>query len=1007
MTKKEEIKEYLMFHNIYDALEKYDNIEELNIILEIVIEKRYFYDVSTVLLKFPKNNKSDLFKENVLSNYVSHLNSYEIREIICSIFNDQTKLKLLYEYFDFLSKNNEIVHIIDSLNDDTLKVNQFRKNIKYYDSESFSDYLKRIKDSSLRTKEFLLYKEQFPDFRLDWIALSYSTDESKYYIFNKFYDETKKEQISYFITNLKSDKFKLKCIDRYVDSVNTSGWYRIVTSFKTSNNIAYIIKKYANKIKSYDLQELILKIPDELLRLELLDNIYQLMKSEDIVKIIRKIKNNELKSATFKKYINIFNQEDWYHLYLDFNYEDEEKYKKFIIQYIDYFDNEFLFYICSHHISWSEYNMVNWVLNNYIHLFNPIDLSKIISMIIEKKDSINIEILSQKLLSNVTDKRVEKIICNAISLYDYQYFENKLYNNKQIFSVEERKICDELSINNPCLFKFFVFELLDIPNLTNNFTFFKTLAKYPEVAQKVVDIHKNNPQNTQLLLSLIEIIFQFDINYDYFINSLIKAFLTPQNKLLSNLDVNKLDRDSLIKLIYKLINVPYADSNFIDVDIRCEEDLKAYDIVLTNKIDKAFLSADNLNDAKNALLNKIFGISITKAQQFISMYGFSIEKISEEDSIKYIKIIKNILEAGNVYVLKRIYNTYSGMSIEEKILLEPKIKKTYNQIISDCLYDISSKEPISYLNKRIPVYVPDDEFYLLVNSLSAYRNKEVVDDYNKFWNNNVNIQNHGICCSLISNQNVLQTAPVNDVIVGFSSFSDNAIQLANSNDIGTKNDKFNMTSFPVRFMLPQDFIDNTIGGYNEFVLERRELRNGKNYKYDNIQPSYVIVYDTFDDNQVARSFKAACELNVPVLFLDTQKIYFNEYQTLEEYKQSLMNNMDINVFEKLIIRFENNLRSLLSNSNGNTLLKYFSKEKMTEFIEEFFLKVYILVQEKRIDKKHGVHLFEEIIIILQKEQEKYRGIDKPFDKDNLIQKALYYIDLIKLIEDNKTMKTNR
>ena len=152
----------------------------------------------------------------------------------------------------------------------------------------------------------------------------------------------------------------------------------------------------------------------------------------------------------------------------------------------------------------------NWVLNNYIHLFNPIDLSKIISMIIENKDSINIEILSQKLLSNVTDKRVEKIICNAISLYDYQYFENKLYNNKQIFSVEERKICDELSINNPCLFKFFVFELLDIPNLTNNFTFFKTLAKYPEVAQKVVDIHKNNPQNTQLLLSLIEIIFQFD-----------------------------------------------------------------------------------------------------------------------------------------------------------------------------------------------------------------------------------------------------------------------------------------------------------------------------------------------------------------------------------------------------------------------------------------------------------------------------------------------------------------
>ena len=79
MTKKEEIKEYLMFHYIYDALEKYDNIEELNIILEIVIEKRYFYDVSTVLLKFPKNNKSDLFKENVLFVYISILRKHFIK----------------------------------------------------------------------------------------------------------------------------------------------------------------------------------------------------------------------------------------------------------------------------------------------------------------------------------------------------------------------------------------------------------------------------------------------------------------------------------------------------------------------------------------------------------------------------------------------------------------------------------------------------------------------------------------------------------------------------------------------------------------------------------------------------------------------------------------------------------------------------------------------------------------------------------------------------------------
>lgn len=201
MTKRNEIKDYLKLNSLFNTLDKYHEVDELYIILNILIEDHKFHSITEVLSSFPLTNEFDEIKEKVLNQYSNYFDSYKIINLISKISSDETKLNLFYKYFDKFEENHEIAHVIHSLNNDNLKKKTFAAHIKYYDSETFSDYLRKLKDDNLRTSEFLLYKNQFPDFRLDWIAHSYPTDEEQIEVFSKYYNDLnndlKKEQIWY------------------------------------------------------------------------------------------------------------------------------------------------------------------------------------------------------------------------------------------------------------------------------------------------------------------------------------------------------------------------------------------------------------------------------------------------------------------------------------------------------------------------------------------------------------------------------------------------------------------------------------------------------------------------------------------------------------------------------------------------------------------------------------------------------------------------------------------
>lgn len=1008
MTNIDEIKDYLKSNSISNTLDKYHKVDELYIILNIIIEEHKFHSIVEVLRKFPRTNEFDEIKQKVLNEYCNYLDSYKIMNLISIISDDELKLDLLYKYFDKFEENYEITYVINSLNDDKIKINTFKEYIQYYDSEDFSDYLRKIKNDNLRTSEFLLYKEQFPDFRLDWIAHSYSTDEKQINVFNKYYDDSKKEQIPDFISWLDEDQSKIMCLDYYRDLIPPKKMWSITFFLKEEETKIHLLKRYSQKMTSYDLKKLLLQISDEKLKLELLDEVHDLMESNDIMDIIIKIDSEQVKENIFKKYVEIFTNQDLYTMYL---YVDDSKKEDFLERNINYYNSYLLYRIYSHIIHWSENDNVKKadnLLNKYIDLFNTLSLSWLIDFTLEYTEEKNIKVMTQNLVNKTNNKATIKMIYNAVALVDCEYFKNELYIDDEIFSQEEKNFCNKLSDSNPYLFNYFIFGLLDIPDLKNNLPFLEKISKFPNIAQKVVDLHKTKPNNISLLLAMLELIYQYDINYDSITNLLIEAFSDSKNQFLNNIDNKQLSKKDLLILTLKSINASKKDKDIIDVEISNKSDLINYEINLKNKLDKELETSKTIQEVKNVLLNKIFGISLSESDKVLNMYGISLDKFNDTKCIKYVKLINKIIEENEKENLINIYYNYPSLNIEEKILMDQEIKKIYNQRISDSLYKINDNTPnghLKYGNNLIPFYIPSNEFYLLVNSLSAFKHKDKILDYNKFWNYNEGIQNHGICCSLISNQNVGQTAPIEDILVGFDSFSNKAIQLANSYDLCSTTDNLDMEAISsIRFMTPEDYVDNTRTSYNELVLERRELRSNKNTDHMNIQPSYVIIYDTFNEDKIANSLKAAHELNIPIIFLKTNEIALNENKVIEQYKNYIMDTFDMNAFNKLVVRLENNIYGF-SLSNPNMIKLHFDKDDFNQFCENLFSKIYTSLQNNEINHLYATQLFNQITSILEKEIEKCKGsqVSDSLDKEYCIERAKYYINLTEEIKNHKTL----
>lgn len=1012
-----EIKDYYLNDNIYrrhdiiDVVQKYNKDTDLIILLKLALLNKKYFDIETIIRRFPRREEFDKIKTDTIFKCANNLSDYELSNLISSIYSDNIKIELFNKYFDRLKEEYLFITlIINSIRNDTLKSEFFRKYIDYYDSEDFSDYLRNIKDDEFRTSEFLLYKDKFPDYRLDWIAGAYQTDFKRMEIFDAYFNgtDTQIKHIESFIGScLYDEKNIINFVDKYFKYLKPSQMWYITFELKDKDNIVDLIIRYSNIIPSKELKDLLLKIDDLGTRYLLLDNLLNKLDSNHVIEILKKESDCDKKMELFDKYFIKFNNDDIYQMYGDI---DDDKKEFFLDKYINYENSYVLFRICL----WNKYCIkekisADTILNKYIEIFNPLTLSYVIKDVllgINDNNTITNDVLNY-LLSKTNNKDTIKMIYNAVALVDPEFFVRNLFSDDNIFNAEERDIMSKLANNNIYFYGSFIFELLNIPCVKNNTIFLKRISRYEKESQELVFLYKKFPNRINLLLSLLEHLYKYDINYDSITNILINVFKNKKNSFLNNIDYKNLDDNDKINLIFNLIKINENNMDSIFVEINDNTDLVNYEEKLDEKVRLTFKDFDDTENVKNYILNTLFGVDLKSAVKLIDTYGKSLDKLEDVEPILYIKIIKKIVEEEDVNKLLDIYDKSKKLTIKEKVLMEQNIKKVFNDKLRKSLYKVSDKELNSFLNyadTKIPVYYPDDNFFMLVNSVSAYRLHGGVEDYIKFWNSNKEIKNHGICTSLISNQNVGQTAPINDVLFGFEDFSDNSIQLADCMDIGFSSDDIELRACQNHFMLPDDYINNTRGGYNELVLERLELRINIESEYDNIQPSYVVVYDSFDINRYNKSLKAAYELGIPIVYLDTEKIAINEYTVLKEYEEDILNTLDISLFENYLVRLHNNIYGF-NFSNPDKIKKYFSREKSSIFMDKLIDKIYIYFLIDEMDSNQAEVLFNKIITILQKEDDKckYVQIDESLDMKHYIDVINNYLTKVKEKKEYKSL----
>ena len=471
-------------------------------------------------------------------------------------------------------------------------------------------------------------------------------------------------------------------------------------------------------------------------------------------------------------------------------------------------------------------------------------------------------------------------------------------------------------------------------------------------------------------------------------------------------------------------------------DIETMEDLNNYEarrLALCDEYLKKAIEERNLGGVKNAYLNKYFSINIQEAQEIVRMFGHSIQYFRGNPEYvmqtKYIEQLQKIINIQRIDTIFDIYNSsqIEPLSFDEIIFIDQSIRQMYSKQLSDSVYKITDKvlnENGEYVPniprdmefvieidgvktlKKVPVYEPGFDFKMLIHSTAAYGQIQIINDnYFDSWNKSSRKSNHGICCSLISNDN-MGMAAVNDVLFGFDGWDPRAITKSSPYDIYSFNDDYDIEEGrPLTFMSAQDIIDNTRHSHNEHVLERYELRaERRTAECQNIQPSYVIIYSDMSEEIKQKAIKCSAEMNIPIVYLDKEKIVQHEVSKIDKKIDDLGNcttlDEKLDILEEILLAHENN-RSGLKITNNDWLERYFPTSKVELLFEQVILEIQSKYKETGdiLDYfKHSSKLMD----ILEKENNKFKVTMETVARKNYIDIPVenYKTSLMQWIDPN-------
>ena len=501
---------------------------------------------------------------------------------------------------------------------------------------------------------------------------------------------------------------------------------------------------------------------------------------------------------------------------------------------------------------------------------------------------------------------------------------------------------------------------------------------------KIISSYNNNPA-------------MFDMNIIYDMDIMQKYFSSEENfdDLLKIADgIVLTDNDIKTMALYLIGKHKY---NILKV-----QDLRKYDEIRNTYIEDIIDNSDDINLVKDAILEKVYGISIETAKELYIPFNSVVKESPElfdDNVIIFFRQLERILESNSIDELKMMaYTSSKHLTIEDVINMRHTIKKTIIENFNNSLYKLNAEDEITEGIEGVKVYLAagknvDKQFNISISALGAYSGfNPYVEGFNykEDWNR-PKIASHGICTSLIGNNN-LGTARIKASVLGFTDYEDGSLLLCGPYDIASAGANFIFDTSKgeigeavrknSQYLSVKGMMDHTRHTHNEVVFERRLGDNTKR------QPAYIVLFcddyeelityyksGEYDDEveHLIQTIKTAKDFNLPIVVVEREKIAIHERKKIDESLSQFTNMTEDQIEEEkvrklyyeIITQFENNHAG---NREYHEIIDdtYFSKEDFKKIIDEILNKIESVKspEKKRI-------LIELLAEVAKKEHEKF------------------------------------
>ena len=653
----------------------------------------------------------------------------------------------------------------------------------------------------------------------------------------------------------------------------------------------------------------------------------------------------------------------------------------------------------------------------------------------------------EEVVRTVKEKGSEILKTFNLSKMENSDFLNVIGYSKLITAQElgylNQKSCDVLQnifIKNPNVLKTINIDLLNPETLEIGELFIEKMSRYQKEAYQVIDLQKDSPEKFKIFKILAsELSNEDELSiYNEKLVLLLKYFEKNDDIIEITPSEAKTYFDYIVGEHSFFDEGKFEGMKTITDKITLGHYSDDYQKEFCDHLDNLFKNATTLEEKKNILITKMFGISTQEADCLLKTYYSNlrledVEKCKEligTESIDFIFQLNNVFNINDESIIEQLYKIQQGDRKEIlKVMsdLRKVYAKTYNEqlkvtadLIEDRIARCTLTKPISEFNfdnfsgeciveingKQIPIVEVPEEFNIMAHSTCAYGSMELVNNnYSDSWNYSDRTTNHGICCSYITDSKI-GTANVRSkgVLLGFSGFSDESIQRMGPYDIYSRNDDIGSSSGKQPLFVPaQNVSTNTVNVYNEFVIERTELRDSAIAGYNNIQPDYVIVLEEWNDELKQNALKAAFDFNPPlkVVYIDRKKVATNAAKKIDTILDSFSKTHNLSYFEEALNIHESTRTSFWYSKDIVDYKSVFPTSKISTSIENYL--TYIKKFSEEVPECNELYIgeLERLKEIIQTEQFRFNG--GSFHVDS---KTDFDIDSVAVVEEINNLIKN-